>query len=88
MFSKAQIRQIPLLGDLLSNAAQASLHWEMERTLGEETTDCLTTMIPQGENQDISITLWIGREVGLQMVDIFNLRPTWSSSLGHLSLQL
>jgi hypothetical protein len=88
MFSKAPTNQIPLLGKLLSDAVQTSHHWEMERTLEEETTDCLTTMIPQGQNQDISITLWVGREVGLQMRDIFNLRPTWSSSLGHLSLQL
>lgn len=88
MFSKAPTDQIPLLGNLVSDAVQTSHHWEMERTLGEETTDCLTTMIPQDQNQDISITLWVGREAGLQLNNIFNLRPTWSSSLGHLSPQL
>jgi len=84
MFSKAPTNQIPLLGNLLSDAVQTSHHWEMERTLGEEMTDCLTTMIPKDQNQDISITLWVGLEAGLRLNDIFNLRPTWSSSLGHL----
>lgn len=47
MFSKAPISQIPLLGNLLSDAVQTSHHWRMERSLGEPTTDCLTTMIPK-----------------------------------------
>lgn len=85
MFSKAPNSQIPFLGNLLSDAVQTSHHWEMERTLEEDTTDCLTTMIPEDRNQDISLTLWVGLEAGLRLNDIFNLRPTWSSSHGHLS---
>lgn len=88
MFSKTSISQISLLGNLLPDAVQTSHHWEMERTLGEKTTDCLTTMIPQDRNQDIFITLWVGLEAGLRLNDIFNLRPTWSSSHGHLSPSL
>lgn len=65
MFSKAPTKQIPLLGNLVPDAVQTSHHWEMERTLEEETTDCLTTIVPQDQNQDISITLWVGREAGL-----------------------
>lgn len=86
MFSKAPISQIPLLGPALSDAVQTSGHWKMERRLGEITTDCLTTMIPEDRNQDISITLWVGPERGLQLKDIFNLQKTWSSSRHHLSL--
>jgi len=56
MFSKAPTNQILLLGNIVSDAVQTSHHWEMERTLGEETTDCLTTMIPEDQNQDVSIT--------------------------------
>lgn len=86
MFSKAQTSQIPLLGDLLSDAVQTSHHWEMERRLGEPTTDCLATMIPKDQNQDISITLWVGQETGFRMRTVFNLQPTWSSIPSHLSL--
>ena len=76
MFLKAPISQIPLLGNLLSDAVQTSHHWRMERSLGEPTTDCLTTMIPKDPTQDISITLWVGPETGDQMINIFKLRPT------------
>ncbi len=79
MFSKAPTDRIPLLGKLLSDAVQTSYQWKMERELAEQTTDCLTTMIPKDQNQDISITLWIGQETGDQMIDAFKLRPTWSS---------
>jgi len=70
MFSKAPNNQIAFLGNLLSDAVQTSHHWEMERTLGEDTTDCLTTMIPENRNQDISLTLWVGLEAGLRLNDI------------------
>jgi len=86
MFSKAPIGQILLLGDLLSKALQSSHHWIMERRLGEPTTDCVTTMIPEDRSQDVSITLWVGPEAGLLLNDMFSLRKTWSSSRGHLSL--
>jgi hypothetical protein len=79
MFSKAPTSQIPFLGNLLSDAVQTSHQWKMERELAEPTTDCLTTMIPKNPTQDISITLWVGQETGDQMIDIFKLRPTWSS---------
>ena len=84
MFSKAPISQIPLLGNLLSDAVQTSHHWNMERSLGEPTTDCLTTMIPKDPTQDISITLWVGPERGDQMTNVFKLGPTWSSLPSHL----
>ncbi len=84
MLSKSPISQIPLLGNLLSDAVQTSHHWRMERSLEEPTTDCLTTMIPKDPTQDISITLWVGPETGDQMTNIFMLRPTWSSLPSHL----
>lgn len=84
MFSKAPISQIPLLGNLLSDAVQTSHHWRMERSLGEPTTDCLTTMVPKDPTQDISITLWVGAETGDQMTNVFKLGPTWSSLPSHL----
>ena len=87
MFSKAPTSQISLLGDLLSNAVQTSKQWEIEKRQGETTTECLTTLIPKGENEDISITLWVGRREGLQVLELFKLRRTWSALPKHLSLQ-
>lgn len=86
MFSRAPINEIPRLGDLLTKAVQSSHHWELERTRGEPTTDCLTTMIPEDKNQDVSITLWVGPDAGLMLNSTFNLSESWSSSRGHLSL--
>ena len=79
MFSKAPINLIQLLGDLLSNAVRSSYHWKMERSLGEPTTDCLTTMIPEDTTQDSAITLWIGPETRYHVIKALNLQPTWSS---------
>lgn len=61
MFSKAPVSLIPLLSDLIPSAVQSSRQWKEEREAGEPTTDCLTTMIPENENEDISITLWLDR---------------------------
>lgn len=79
MFSKAPTSQIALLGSLLSNAVQASKQWEIERKQEEPTTECLTTLIPEGKNEDISITLWVGRREGLQVLELLKLQWTWSA---------
>jgi len=84
MFSKAPASHIPLLGDLLSNAVQASNQWEMEKRLKEPTTECLTALVPEGGNKDISITLWTGRREGFQLIDQFNMQWTWPASPSHV----
>lgn len=85
MFSNAPIERVPLLSNLVLNAIQSSRHWEDEREIGEPTTNCVTTMIPENESEDISITLWVGQRAGLQLLEVMKLQPTWSSLLGHLS---
>lgn len=87
MFSKAPTSEISLLGSLLSNAVQTSKQWEIERRRAEPTTECLTTLIPKGENEDISLTLWVGRREGLQVLELLKLQRTWSALPSHLSLQ-
>lgn len=79
MYSKAPINKIQLLDGLVSDAMQTSHHWKLERSLGEPTTDCLTTMTPIDPTQDMSITLWVGPESGVQMIKVLNLGRTWSS---------
>lgn len=87
MFSKAPTSQIPLLSNLLPDAIQNSRQWKKERELGESTTDCLTAMIPEDPDQDISITLWVGRVEGLQMNEMIMLQRTWSALHSHSLLQ-
>jgi hypothetical protein len=84
MFSNAPTAQIPLLGELLSDAVQTSQQWKAERKRSESTTECLTTLIPKGQNEDISITLWVGQVVGLELLNDFKLQPTWSALPKHL----
>jgi hypothetical protein len=84
MFSKAPIDHIPFLGSPLYQAIQSSNQWQIESSRGEPTTECLTALIPEGQN-DISITLWVGRRAGLQMLDMFKLLPTWSAPPTHLT---
>lgn len=85
MFSRAPVRRIPLIKEHISNAIQTSRLWRTERVALEPTTECLTTMIPEDENADISITMWVGQEAGIELLKVLELQPTWSSSLGHLS---
>nr|KMM66515.1 hypothetical protein CPAG_02854 [Coccidioides posadasii RMSCC 3488] len=75
--------QISLLGDLLSDAVHISCQWDIERSLGKPMTDCPTTLIPKDPTQDISITLWVGQEAGLQINDTFNLVLKWTSLPTH-----
>jgi hypothetical protein len=86
MFSKAPTSQIPLLSHLLPGAIQNSQQWRKEREMGETTTDCLTAMIPEDPDQDISISLWVGRREGLQMNEMIMLQRTWSAWHNHSSL--
>jgi len=83
MFSGAPTSHIPLLSTLIPDAIQSSRLWITERQAGEPRTECLTAMIPRDENADISITLWVGQQAGVQLLDSLNLQPMWSSSHGH-----
>jgi hypothetical protein len=72
--SEAPTSQIPLLGDLLFDAVQSSHQWKWERNLGGRAiTDCLNALVPENRNQDISITLLVGHEKGLELIIKFQL---------------
>ena len=77
---------IPQLGELMQNAIRNSQQWQMERVAGETTTDCVTTIIPEDKNADISITLLVGRRAGMQSLKVLKQKLVWSSVLGHLEL--
>ncbi|OJD15994.1 hypothetical protein ACJ73_08922 [Blastomyces percursus] len=85
MFSKFPTELVSLLGDLLSSAMHASKQWAEERKAGESTTECLTVLIPEGEEEDISITLWAGRRQALRIIEIFRMQWTWSAPPSHVS---
>lgn len=74
--SEAPISLMPLLGNPLFNAVAASNQWKWERDVGGRTTDCMNAMVPQDRNQDISITLSLGFEKGLEVIDTFKLETT------------
>ncbi|EEQ85994.1 uncharacterized protein BDCG_09263 [Blastomyces dermatitidis ER-3] len=86
MFSKSPANLAPLLGDLLSDAMRASNQWASEQRAGESTTECLTVLIPEEVEEDISITLWAGRRQADRIIEIFRMRRTWSASPSRLSL--
>ncbi|KFZ15462.1 hypothetical protein V501_02713 [Pseudogymnoascus sp. VKM F-4519 (FW-2642)] len=74
--SEAQITLMPLLGEPLFDAVAASNQWQWEREIGGPTTDCMNAMVPEDRSQDISITLSVGYEKGLEVIDKFRLKPT------------
>ena len=86
MFSSAPVELMHLLTQLIPDAIQTSRLWTSERQANDPRTGCLATMIPQDGNADISITLWVGQQAGMEILNTLKLQPTWSSSLGHLSL--
>lgn len=71
--SEAPTSQIWLLGERLFEAVQSSHQWKWERNLGGLTTDCLNALVPENR-QDISITLVVGHEKGVELIDKFMLR--------------
>lgn len=72
---------------MLSHAVKQSNLWKGERLRNETATDCLTTIIPEGENEDITINLWVGRDDGLALLSALRMERTWSSLSSHQSLQ-
>lgn len=63
------------IGDLLFDAIRASEQWKWERSVGgRPTTDCMNALVPMHRSQDISITLLVGYEKGLELVEKFELR--------------
>jgi hypothetical protein len=79
VFSKGQRGLFHNLGDLLFEAAETSNVWKAEDSIGETTTSSMTMMIPEGMNQDASISLWIGRKLAERVIREFKLSRTWSA---------
>lgn len=83
MFSRSPADNIGLLGTLLAHAVRTSNQWKMEKTLNDSTTECFSILIPKGKHEDVSITLWVGQKEGLQLLETFQLQPTWSEIPNH-----
>ncbi|PYH96030.1 hypothetical protein BO71DRAFT_190269 [Aspergillus ellipticus CBS 707.79] len=83
MFSKSPANNIGVLGALLANAIRTSNQWKMEKAMNDHTTECLNMLIPKGRHEDVSITLWVGQKEGLQLLETFQLQPTWSELPSH-----
>ncbi|RAK94952.1 uncharacterized protein BO80DRAFT_369958 [Aspergillus ibericus CBS 121593] len=71
--------KLPLLIDRLPAAIKSSEQWKWERKIFLENigmleanmvdrTDCLNFFVPKDRNHDISITLTVGHEVGLEVI--------------------
>ena len=59
----------------MSDAIQSSHQWKWECNLGGRlTTDCMNALAPKDRSQDMSITLMVGCEEGMELVKKFNLR--------------
>ncbi|KAK5079437.1 hypothetical protein LTS08_000013 [Lithohypha guttulata] len=69
-YSEAPINQMILLSDLISDAVQSSHQWKWERDLGGKmSTDCVNALVPKSRTQDISITLLVGYEKGMKLIE-------------------
>jgi len=69
-YSQISITRVPVLGDRLFDAVQASAQWKQERKTGGLTTDCLIALIPRSQNEDISIILSVGHKKGLELIQL------------------
>ncbi|EAS29994.3 uncharacterized protein CIMG_08740 [Coccidioides immitis RS] len=68
--SGVPINKLPLLSERLLEAIQSSYQWNWERTVGgADTTDCLNALVPKNRSQDISITLSVGHENGVELIE-------------------
>jgi hypothetical protein len=74
MYSEAPLTQIQVLCESLSSAISKSKQWKWERELGGVTTDCLNILSPKNRHQDISITIMVGFEAGMKLVDDLDLK--------------
>lgn len=64
MFSKVPVDRLHLLGEPLCSAIQNSNYYLQEQKRGELTSDCYTSIFPKDPNEDMGITLLVGRRQG------------------------
>ncbi|KAJ5120826.1 uncharacterized protein N7515_010214 [Penicillium bovifimosum] len=76
MFSNAPTNRIYVLGTIIQEAIQTSRLWITERRAGDPRTGCVTAMVPRDDNGDISISLWVGKQAGMQLLSLLELQPT------------
>lgn len=57
------------LGDSLSDTIKSSCQWSREQKKGLITTGCLTVWIPWSKHHDISVTIVVGHEFGIGLID-------------------
>lgn len=76
--SEAPKTHLQLLGTNLSEAVQSSQQWEFERLTGSM-TDCVNALVPTDPRRDISITVVVGHESGLRLIETLGLKvlQTW-----------
>lgn len=71
---------LPLFIQRLPAAMERSKQWKWERQLfannvirsggiGVDTTDCLSAFVPKDRNHDVSITIMVGHEAGVTLID-------------------
>lgn len=71
---------LPRLIQCLPTAMESSKQWKWERQLfqdnvmrlgrvGADRTDCLSVFVPKDRSHDVSITLMVGHESGVALID-------------------
>jgi len=80
VYTNAPTSYISMLPEPFRTAIENSRLWKWERNQpGLDTTGCLSTVIPKGEGQDVSFSIWCGHDDGYRINDILGLQVAISA---------
>lgn len=74
MYTNAPVENVPFLGEPIASSIDDSEQRKSEIAIRATHTDCISVLVPKGVKQDMSLTIWIGRELGHKIIAFLELQ--------------
>lgn len=81
LYSNGPRDKVHLCG-IFSKGILGSNQWQSETNEAATDTICIAALIPSGLDEDMTITLYVGRLEGSELLEQLMLRPSWSRGSG------
>lgn len=74
MYTNGPPNNILKLSEPLRSVIENSRLWKWERSRNLEITNCIATLFPEDNTQDVSLTIWCANNGGYLLNDLFGLQ--------------
>lgn len=74
MYTNGDPKRVEELPEPLKLFIKSSQLWRAEQLRGAVTTECMASLFPKDNKQDVSFTIWGGNDGAYDLNDYFNLQ--------------